>query len=318
MDPEASIIIPAFNAADSVAFSLRSALNQTLLEIEVVLVDDGSTDATRSLAAAIASQDSRLTVLAHPLSKGPSAARNTAVAAARGKWIVLLDADDSMATDRVEKMVAEAQARKLDALADNLELVDSSSGNRIGVAFDPGLMAHSHLMSLDELLSADWPGRNRNYRSLGVAKPILRRAFLKEHNLRYDPTVRLGEDLLFYSALLVKGARFGLTPAAQYFYRTNTTSISTRRKPTTELIDVNSKILAVCHACGMRPPSPLLDQLDEREAALRFQVLTWSVRSGSIILAARMARAIGLAKLARLLWTKMRQTVPIALSHKRP
>ena len=117
-----------------------------------------------------------------------------------------MDADDAMAADRVEQMVIEAQARKLDALADNQELIDGPSGQRIGVALDPELMATSNLISLDALLGADWPGRNLAYRSLGLAKPILRRAFLEEHGLRYDTSVRLGEDLLFYSALACRGS----------------------------------------------------------------------------------------------------------------
>ena len=281
-------------------------------------MDDGSTDATRAIAAAMASNDPRLTVLSHPLSRGPSAARNTAIATAQGVWIVLLDADDAMTNNRVRELVAEAQTRELDVLADNLELVDGASGRRIGAALDPDLMAGTQLLTLDKLLAADWPGRNCTYRNVGVAKPVIRRAFVEEHGLRYDPSVRLGEDLLFYSALLVAGARFGVTPAARYLYRTNDSSISRRRAPTTELVDVNDKIRAVCHAAGVKPPSPLLTLLDAREAALRFQVLTWSVKTGSFPMAARMAREIGLAKTVSLLWTKLRQTAPTAISHGRP
>ena len=306
MNPVATIIIPGFNAAETVSATLRSALNQTVHEIEVVLVDDGSRDDTQAIAARIATGDRRLKILTHSISEGPSIARNTAINAAQGEWIVLLDADDTIEVTRVEQMVAEAEARRLDALADNLELIDGASGVRLGAALDPELMASKQLLTLKKLLAADWPGRNRAYRTLGVAKPIVRRAFLEEHGLRYDPTVRLGEDLLFYCALLVKGARFGLTPSASYHYRTNGASISTRRKPTTELVDVNDKIRALCHAGGIEAPSPLLEQLNDREAALRFQVLTWSVKAGSIPLAARMACKIGPRKLTRLLWAKIR------------
>ena len=305
MRPVASLVIPAFNASAYLHAAMQSALTQTLAELEVVLVDDGSDDATRSIAQSYAAKDSRVTVLAHPVPQGPSAARNTAIAAAQGAWIVLLDADDTMEAFRVERLVAEAQARGLDALADNLELIDATSEQRMGAALDPRLMTRRELLSLEDLLAADWPGHNPAYRNLGVAKPILRRAFLVDQGLSYDPEVRLGEDLLFYSALLLRGGRFGVTPAASYLYRTNGGSTSQRKAPTTELVEVNQKVRALARASGRGSDVALRALLDHREAALRLQVLTWSVKTGAFSLAGRMAREIGVARLLRLSWERL-------------
>ena len=305
MRPVASIIVPAFNAEASLSATLQSALTQTLRSIEVVLVDDGSSDMTQTIAMNAASADARMVVLVHPASLGPSAARNTAIAAARGDWVVLLDADDEMEPFRVEHLVAEAEARGLDVLADNLQLIDGASGQPMGCALDPLFMRQMHVLTLVDLLSADWPGRNRAYRGLGVAKPIIKRRLFIENAVRYDPNVRLGEDLLLYSTLILKGAKFGVTPAGNYLYSTNTPSISHRRVPTTELIEVNAKIRDLCTSRSLTSLPADLDLIDARGTALRLQVFTWSLKTRHFRLGAQMMHELGPLKLPKLLYGKL-------------
>ncbi|SMF71764.1 Glycosyltransferase involved in cell wall bisynthesis [Tistlia consotensis] len=91
--PEVSVILPVYNRAATVGAALASALGQQGPALEVVLVDDGSSD---GLEAALAPfrPDSRLRVLRHPERRGAAAARNTAIAEARGPWLAFLDSDD--------------------------------------------------------------------------------------------------------------------------------------------------------------------------------------------------------------------------------
>lgn len=93
MRPAASVVIPCFNSAGSLAETLASARAQALRNIEIIVVDDGSQDATLEVANAIAMRDSRVRVLAQS-NAGVSAARNRGVAAARSDFIALLDSDD--------------------------------------------------------------------------------------------------------------------------------------------------------------------------------------------------------------------------------
>jgi glycosyltransferase involved in cell wall biosynthesis len=90
MSPRVSVIIPAYNAAEFVAETIDSALVQTYRDFEVVVVDDGSTDATAEI---LATYGSAITVLQQP-NGGPAAARNCALRAARGALVAPLDADD--------------------------------------------------------------------------------------------------------------------------------------------------------------------------------------------------------------------------------
>jgi glycosyltransferase involved in cell wall biosynthesis len=102
MEPLVSILIPAFNAEAFVAAAIESALAQTWRRIEVIVVDDGSTDHTMDVCRRFAS--ARVTVFSQP-NQGASAARNTALAACQGDYIQWLDADDLLAPDKVAKQL---------------------------------------------------------------------------------------------------------------------------------------------------------------------------------------------------------------------
>jgi len=94
--------MPAFNAARTIGSSIRSVLNQTEQDFEVVVVDDGSTDDTPERAQSFAS-DPRVRVIAQR-NRGPSAARNAGLASARGLYVSMLDADDLWLPEYLEVM----------------------------------------------------------------------------------------------------------------------------------------------------------------------------------------------------------------------
>src|SRR6186713_2063521 len=102
--PPVSVLMPTHNAAAFVTASIESLLAQTFTDFELIVVDDGSTDATLDVLAAI--DDPRLTVIASPDNQGPVHARNRAFAAARGRYIAALDADDLCHPERLARQVA--------------------------------------------------------------------------------------------------------------------------------------------------------------------------------------------------------------------
>jgi glycosyltransferase involved in cell wall biosynthesis len=103
--PLVSVIVPAFNAEATLGDALRSALAQTYEPVEIIVVDDGSTDGT----AALAERFPGITLIRRP-NGGIAAARNTGIAAARGEWLAPLDADDLWHPAKLEKQVAAALA----------------------------------------------------------------------------------------------------------------------------------------------------------------------------------------------------------------
>src|ERR1700752_4434252 len=102
MEPLVSILIPAFNAQEWLADTLRSALAQTWHRKEIIVVDDGSTDQSLTLARQFESKGVRVI---SQKNEGPAAAKNKAFSASRGDYIQWLDADDLLAPDKIARQV---------------------------------------------------------------------------------------------------------------------------------------------------------------------------------------------------------------------
>jgi glycosyltransferase involved in cell wall biosynthesis len=101
-EPTVSVVIPTFNRARLVVRAIDSVLTQTYRDFEVVVVDDGSTDGTRE---ALAEVGPPVRVIHHEVNRGRSAARNTGIRAARGRFIGFLDADDLWLPEKLERQV---------------------------------------------------------------------------------------------------------------------------------------------------------------------------------------------------------------------
>ena len=108
-DPLVSVIVPAWNAEATLAETLASISAQTYANLEIVIVDDGSTDRTPEVAEAFCKTETRATLVRKP-NGGLSSARNAAIAACKGEWIAPLDADDIWHPTAVEKLVGAALA----------------------------------------------------------------------------------------------------------------------------------------------------------------------------------------------------------------
>lgn len=108
-----SVIIPVFNRPEMVAEAVTSVLDQADVEVEVVLVDDGSTDSTGAVIDELAASEPRV-IASHQTNAGPSAARNAGVALSSAPWITFLDSDDLMLPRRLrsqlDAMAADPQA----------------------------------------------------------------------------------------------------------------------------------------------------------------------------------------------------------------
>ncbi|WP_372623160.1 glycosyltransferase family 2 protein [Falsiroseomonas sp.] len=244
MAPVASILVAAYRAEAHLAHALSSALAQTCREIEVVVVDDGSDDATFAVAEAFARRDPRVVALRHARNLGPAAARNTALAAARGRWLAVLDADDGLAPDRIERLVAQAEARGADLLADELIQTDFATGERLPHELAGRIVTHPGPVTLAEMVQKDRPdmiGRTQ----FGFLKPVLRSDFLRRTGVRYQEDLRAGEDFVFAYECVARGGRYMLTPERGYIYRVRADSVSGQTRSHVDLCIGNRRLLAL-------------------------------------------------------------------------
>jgi teichuronic acid biosynthesis glycosyltransferase TuaG len=103
--PQITVVMPAYNAAGFIAEAIVSVQAQTRTDWELVIVDDGSTDATVQIAEDFAIQDARIQVLRQQENAGPAAARNRAIAAGHGRYVAFLDADDRWLPEKLSKQI---------------------------------------------------------------------------------------------------------------------------------------------------------------------------------------------------------------------
>lgn len=124
MNPRASFVIPAYNAERWISKTIYSCRNQTIKQIEIVVVDDGSTDSTSDIVKWHAKEDPRVKLLSQK-NQGRSAARNAGNDAAASGLILVLDADDMATRNRVKDTIAVFELKKPDLLYGSFFIMDS-------------------------------------------------------------------------------------------------------------------------------------------------------------------------------------------------
>jgi|GEM_PF-3296954 glycosyltransferase involved in cell wall biosynthesis len=110
MVAQITIVVPNCNRQNYLSLALGSALNQTVHDFEILVVDDGSTDDSVSAVERMQKSDSRLQIVVHEKNKGISAARNTGIQNCRSKYVTFLDSDDLFARERVEVLCSRLEA----------------------------------------------------------------------------------------------------------------------------------------------------------------------------------------------------------------
>jgi succinoglycan biosynthesis protein ExoO len=261
MDPTVSVIVANHNGERHLNDALRSILAQSLVELEVLLVDDASTDRSVVIAEAIAANDPRLRILRLDSNIGPAAARNHAIAAARGTWIAIVDSDDYIHPDRLRRLVEMAESDRADIIADDQLVFHDDQRVRPrrlldgALASRPSWIGAEQYVRANQLLARGTP--------LGYLKPLIRASALAERHVRYNESLRIAEDYDLILRLLTGGARFRLVPELLYFYRRHDASISHRLSPSAFaamiVADARFRMWAGASATG-----PLRSALDAR------------------------------------------------------
>jgi succinoglycan biosynthesis protein ExoU len=212
--PAVALIIAAKDAAQTIGRAVASALMQSPVA-EVIVIDDGSSDATAAVARGADDQSGRLAIVQLPANVGPAAARNQGLGRARSPVVGVLDADDYLEPGRIETMLAAAPA-EWDFLADNL--IMKRAGEEAlpgGLLIEPDPPAPVRLEA-EAFIRGNLQDPARPRRELGFLKPLMRRSFLNRHGLAYDEALRLGEDFVLYAEAMIRGAAFVLVPACGY------------------------------------------------------------------------------------------------------
>lgn len=219
--PTVSVIIPAYNATETLERAVRSVMAQTLTDWEVIVINDASTDQTSALAHKLAKEDKRVKVIDLEKNVRQSAGRNLGFDKAKGTWLAILDADDAYEPERLATLVAHADKRKLDMVADNQLFFDAGLGRVARVAEDmpKPVMA----WTLERHMLKEKLGNRFKW---GLLKPLLRKAFVDQHEVRYRKEFHMGEDSLICMEMLALGAKAEVLAKPMYVYTTSRGDIS--------------------------------------------------------------------------------------------
>ena len=207
--PEVSVIVISYNDAKRVARAIESVQRQTLRNLEIIVVDDASTDATAAVVAAIAEADPRVRyVCLDENSGGCSAPRNRGMAEARAPWVMFCDSDDEYERHAVKNLLLAAERLDADVVCGCAVRVDVATGRRERWRSElhQDELAAEGLRAFPELL----------YDTISVNK-IYRRALLERHGLAF-PVGLLFEDQLFTLQAMALADRVAVIPEDVYYW----------------------------------------------------------------------------------------------------
>ncbi|RCS64801.1 glycosyltransferase family 2 protein [Brachybacterium alimentarium] len=201
--PDVSVIIPVYNAVDYVGQAVGSVQAQSISaeRVEIVIVDDGSTDGSGEVVRELAAADSRIRVISQVNSGTPGGARNPAIGAASGKFVFFLDADDRLSDLALERMVDTAIAEGSEVVLGKIASVD---GRRVPTS-----------MFRESVLDADIV-RNKIFNTLGPTK-LVSKTLIDRLDLRFPTDQKVGEDQPFMAAAYLNASKISILADMDYY-----------------------------------------------------------------------------------------------------
>ena len=211
--PKVSVVVPVYNVENYLPRCLDSLLAQTLKGIEIICVDDGSTDNSAAILNEYAKKDSRITVVRQS-NAGAGAARNAGLDRAAGEYLFFFDPDDSCEREMLETMYRKARRTKADVVVAGKKIVDAETGELIRDKPLPRRLAWLHRKSFPPTEIADI------LFSFAKAVPwdkLFRRAFVEANGLRFMALPR-SNDVYFVNMALALAKRIALVRKGYYLY----------------------------------------------------------------------------------------------------
>lgn len=223
-NPVLSVITPMYNAGEMLETFMQSLLAQTLTGLEIIIVNDGSTDGSGERADRYAQQHPHIRVIHQP-NGGVSRARNAGLAIAHGKYVTFPDTDDTLHPTMYQTLVGMAEQDNLDAAQCNAEWFFQASQQT------KPLIPLDRLTSTGVLSGTDWLNKalkTRRYKHV-VWLGIYRRALIEQQQLHFEPGLH-HQDIPWTTEFMLNAQRVRYTDQVLYRYYIHDASISNRKR----------------------------------------------------------------------------------------
>lgn len=217
-----SIVIPVYNAATFLPHMLESIIGQSYKDIEILLINDGSTDNSSSICHDYAGRYSFIHVFDRK-NQGPAAARNFGMQQASGEFIWFMDSDDELEKDALQRAIEEQRAYDADVVIGGMNFCFTEVNRAV-----PKLIQNELILDSNNFSQQYKMLYSANYIS-SMCNKLIRRAVLSENNIHSNESLWMYEDYVFCMDTLLKCKRVVCTSEIYYNYKfRNSNSLSHR------------------------------------------------------------------------------------------
>lgn len=227
---DVSVIIPVYNSESYLSACVDSVLEQEHVSLEIILVDDGSTDSSPSICDNYAQGHDNIKAI-HIKNSGPATAKNEGLRHAQGNYIALTDSDDKMEPLMLHKMVTAGYKHHADIICCNYKQIDenghishlNSTNEQFVLNHEEGLI---HFFSKDKIYSQCWT-------------KLYKRQMLVDHHIMNDPGLRTDEDFIFNIRAFINAQTTVIIdePLYEYTHRENSLAHAYFKKNISQYID---------------------------------------------------------------------------------
>ncbi|NDW12750.1 glycosyltransferase [Bacteroides sp. 214] len=203
IQPKVSVIIPVYNTQEYVRQAVECVMKQSLLELEIIIINDGSTDDSLAIIQMLAKDDNRIQIY-NQLNQGQSVARNTGIAQATGKYLYFMDSDDFLDLNTLEECYNKCEKDNLDFVFFNAEVINEHQGSSFQMDYHHHSLKDRVYGGLEVMnfLIDTWQFKIPPYLNL------IRTSYLRQINLLFYPGI-IHEDQLFTVLLYTNATRVG-------------------------------------------------------------------------------------------------------------
>lgn len=236
-----SVIVPIYNVEEYITECIKSIMNQTYKDIEIICINDCTQDNSITLVKELQNEDSRIRIINHEENKGLGGARNTGIENAKGEYIVFIDGDDYIDCTMIERLYNSLQEERTDVAVCGVMLFDMGSNEMFShTTFhykDIEIQRKYDLCKDKRILVNMWPS---------ACNKLLKKNIIDRHSIKYKEKI-LYEDHTFYYEYFSKCNNFSYVNRPLYYYRKNrpdsiTTTSTGRENEIFKILDYISEI----------------------------------------------------------------------------